>query len=322
MRPLSTKVGRRSQALEIRAFLASTSWHVPCTTAGRMNRSGQLTALWATALLAMTLCLGSRAEAGPRMLVPSHELVHRQGQAPRLRVRQLSVTPQTARQKACRNTFADLAAWTSATLIPIGHYTIPRNMERGWAGFFALLPPELHTCEAINDEGKVLVRPDLYAALRHPGRRASDYGVATALHELMHSASRQDGGSRRDGVMKRIRDKNPEAASTVHLYFEEAAAEVSTVLLMTLRTGRPYWRDHKLAYPRATRKLAGYLLDKTGSPGAAIDELRRLVTTTDPAALVAEADAVSAWLKSGKRSPYGAMGKMAAELGRRVGTTR
>jgi hypothetical protein len=228
------------------------------------------------------------------------------------------VTPQTARQKACRNTFADLAAWTSATLLPIGRYTLPRDMDRGWAGFFALLPPELHTCEAINDEGKILVRPDHYAALRHPGRRKSESGVATALHELMHSAVRDDGGSRRDAMMKQIRDQSWDTSGVAHLYFEEAAAELSTALLMTVRTGRLYWREHKLAYPGATRKLAGYLLDKTGSPGAALDELRRLITSTDPAAMAAEAGAVTAWLKSGRRRPYAAMGKMAAELGRRA----
>jgi hypothetical protein len=271
---------------------------------------------WVCAVLGC--CLGMPAAAAPRLRVPSHELVHRPGRAPRLRVRQIRVTPQAARQKRCRNAFADIAAWSSATLVPIGRYRLPLDMERSWAAFFALLPPELHTVEAINDDGQVLVRPDLYRALRHPGRRESEYAVSTALHELLHSSSRQGGGSRRDAVMKQIRERSPEAAHTVHVYFEEAAVEVTTALLMTLRTGRLYWREHKLAYGQAPRQLAGYLLDKTGAPWAAVLELRRLLALTDPAKLMAEADAIRAFLASDRPRPRAALGKMAAELCRRA----
>ena len=114
-------------------------------------------------------------------------------------------------------------------------FEVPGDMNEGWDEVTRNWPQELKDeADGTYDNNTWYLRPYLYDNLESEDSYKRNAAVGAAIHELLHTALRTGGKETvRYPMYKEIRNKEGEyLEGRVHLYFEEAAAELMEQLLI------------------------------------------------------------------------------------------
>lgn len=158
----------------------------------------------------------------------------------------------------------DLIDVIESKYFELSDFEVPADMDEGWSEVTREWPQELlEDADGTYDNNTWYLRPYLYDNLNSEDAYKKNAARGAAIHELLHTALRTtEGETVRYTTYKDIRANGGEhLEGRVHLYFEEATAELMSIYIMVKDFEvKDYWKNYKISYEPAVYALAEWAL--------------------------------------------------------------